>query len=84
MVAYEFYVYDEMKELHSIGILPERRKSPLRITQDSIMKWGKMVVGDRVDVNNICFVRVEMVGLNLSINIQMSKTRGRVRKIKGF
>jgi hypothetical protein len=38
MVAYEFYVYDEMEESQSIGILPERRKDPLRITQESVMK----------------------------------------------
>ncbi len=60
MVAYEFYVHDEMEEFHSIGILPERRKDLLRITQESVMKWGKMVVGDDVDVNNIYFVQVEM------------------------
>ncbi len=52
MVAYEFYVHDELEEFHSISILPERRKDPLRITQDSVMKWG--------DVNNIYFVQVEM------------------------
>ena len=43
MVAYEFYVHDEMEEFNSIGILAERRKDPLRISQESIMKWGKMV-----------------------------------------
>jgi hypothetical protein len=59
MVAYEFYVYDEM-EFHLIGVLPERRKDPLRMTQDSIMKWGKMAVGDDVDVNNIYFVQIEI------------------------
>ena len=59
MIAYEFYVYDEM-EFHSIGILPERRKDPLRITQDSVMKWGKMAVGEDVDVKNIYFVQMEI------------------------
>jgi hypothetical protein len=38
MVAYEFYVYGEMGELDFISILPERRKDPLRITQESIME----------------------------------------------
>jgi len=60
MVAYEFYVHDEMEELHSIGILPERRKDLLRITQESVMKWGKIAAGDDVDVNNIYFIQVEI------------------------
>jgi hypothetical protein len=60
MVAYEFYVWDEMEEFHSIGILPERREDPLRITQESVMKWGKMLACDNVDVNNIYFIQVEI------------------------
>jgi hypothetical protein len=60
MVAYEFYVYDEREEFHSIGILPERRDNPLRITQESIMKWGKMAAGDDVDVKNLYFVQMEI------------------------
>jgi len=60
MVAYEFYVHDEMEEFNSIGILAERRKDPLRISQESIMKWGKMVAVDDVDVNNIYFVQIEV------------------------
>ncbi len=46
MVAYEFYWCDEKAKEHCIGILPERRKIPERITQESILNWGWMVVGD--------------------------------------
>lgn len=60
MVAYEFYLVDDLEEFHSIGILPERRKDPLRITQESIMKWGKVVVGDSVEVSKIYFIQVEV------------------------
>ncbi len=60
MVAYEFYVYDELEEIHSIGILPERRKDLLRITQEPVMKQGKMVAGDDLDVNNFYFVQIEI------------------------
>ena len=60
MVAYEVYVRNEMGELDLIGILPERRKDPLRITQESITKWGKLVVGDSVEVNKIYFVQIEV------------------------
>ncbi len=60
MVAYEFYLADSEAEFHFLGILPERRKDPLRITQESIMKWGKSVAGDSVDVNKIYFVQTEV------------------------
>jgi hypothetical protein len=60
MVAYEFYVLDEMEEFHSIGILSERRKDPLRITPESIIKWGKMVAGDDADLNSIFFIQVTL------------------------
>ena len=60
MVAYEFYLADAEEQFHFLGILPERRNDPLRITQESIMKWGKSVVGDGVDVNKIYFVQTEV------------------------
>jgi hypothetical protein len=60
MVAYEFYLVDDVEEFHSLGILPERRKDPLRITRESIMKWGKLLVGDSVEVNKIYFIQIEV------------------------
>ena len=59
MVAYEFYCRDEKGKEHLIGILPERRKNPERITKESVLNWGWKVVGDSSDVNNIYFVQVE-------------------------
>jgi len=59
MVAYEFYCCDGTEKVHFIGILPERRKDKERITQESILNWGKMIIGDDSDVNDIYFVRVE-------------------------
>lgn len=53
------FVYD-MEESHLLGILPERRKNPFRITQESIMKWAKLIVGDSVDINNIYFIQIEV------------------------
>jgi hypothetical protein len=41
-----------------IGILPERRKNSERITEESIMNWGKKVSGSGVDVSEIFFIRV--------------------------
>ncbi len=60
MVAYEFYWRDEKGKEHFIGILPERRKNPERITKESILNWGWKVIGDNPDVNNIYFVQVQM------------------------
>jgi hypothetical protein len=60
MVAYEFYWLDETGKEHLIGILPERRKDPERITQESILSWGWKVIGHDSDVNDIYFVQVEM------------------------
>jgi len=61
MVTYEFYWHDdETRKEHFIGILPERRKNPERITQESVLNWGWKVIGDHSDVNNIYFVQVEM------------------------
>jgi len=58
MLAYEFYCRDKTEEIHFVGILPERRKKPERITQESILNWGKKVIGDDSDVD-IYFVKVE-------------------------
>ena len=60
MVAYEFYVNDGIEEFDLFGILPERRKNPLRITYESIMNWGKLIVDDCVDTNNIYFIPIEV------------------------
>jgi len=37
MEAYEFYWRDDKGKEHFIGILPERRKNPKRITKESVL-----------------------------------------------
>jgi len=59
-VAYEFYCRDQTGKEHHIGILPERRRNPERITDESILNWGWKVIGSHSDVKSIYFVRVEM------------------------
>jgi len=59
MLAYEFYWLDETESAHFVGILPERRRKEERITKESILNWGKMVIGDSSDVKDIIFVKVE-------------------------
>ncbi len=60
MTAYEFYWRDKKGRDHLIGILPERRKDPERITQESILNWGRKVVGDHTGVKDISFIQVEI------------------------
>jgi len=62
MVAYEFYC-QKADGCHLIGILPERRKDPERITEKSIMKWVKMLLGDSGDLGNIFFIKVTFNGI---------------------
>jgi len=59
MIAYEFYWHDETGKEHFIGILPERRNKPERITKESVLKWGRKIIGDQSEVNNIYFIQVE-------------------------
>ncbi len=62
MVAYEFYRRDELNGYHLIGILPERRKHQERITEESIMKWVRILLGDTGDLHNIFFIKVPFNG----------------------
>ena len=60
MTAYEFYWKDLEGREHFLGALPERRKSPERITEESIKKWGRLIIGDSAMMNNFYFIRVEI------------------------
>ncbi len=60
MATYEFYLNDDTKKFHLLGILYERRKDPVRISYRSIMNWGKLIVGHYVDINNIYFIEIEV------------------------
>ncbi len=58
MIAYEFYLLDESKGYQIIGVLPERRKNPERITQKSILNWGEVIFGHDLDTKDIFFIQV--------------------------
>jgi len=58
MLAYEFYYRDDTDRSQLIGILPERRNDPERITSDSIMNWVGKVLGNSWDMSRIIFVKV--------------------------
>ena len=58
MGAYEFYWLDPKGGYQIIGILPERRKNSARVTQESIMRWGKNIFGKDFDTKDIFFIQV--------------------------
>ena len=60
MVAYEFYLLDPIEGYQLLGLLPERRKNPARINRKSIMNWGKIFLGNKLDINEIFFVEVTL------------------------
>ena len=61
MIAYEFYIREDGED-HLIGVLPERRRNEERITQESIMNWGKLVLSDdaEVDLKALYFNKVKV------------------------
>ncbi len=62
MILYEFYRRgsDWESEDRLIGVLPERRKDPERITYQAIMNWVKWLVPpEDILKSRIYFVRIE-------------------------
>jgi len=60
MVAYEFYFCDESGELYLIGVLPERRSNRERITDASIIKWVRSLLGDGSGGNKIAYRTIKL------------------------
>ena len=61
MIAYEFYCFHpEKNEFELVGVLPERRKNPERITKKSLMDWGDKVLGNNLSTRDIYFVPIRM------------------------
>ena len=68
MKAYEFYWEDREGKEHFLGILPERRKNPGRITEESILNWGRMILGEWVRFNKIGFSVLELCPADFSLD----------------
>jgi len=41
MVSYKFYFHNPKGVFEFIGVLPERRRDPERISDESILNWGR-------------------------------------------
>jgi hypothetical protein len=62
MVGYEFYWRDPIKGYQLIGVLPERRKNPNRITKESVLNWVKKYFGNNLNLNDVFFIEVVING----------------------
>ena len=62
MTVYEFYWHDKEHGNSLIGVLPERRQSPDRVTEESVVNWLKTVLGDALGpyFEKVYFTRVEL------------------------
>jgi hypothetical protein len=58
VIAYEFYWLDPQGGYQIIGVLPERRKDSIRITQKSVMSWAEIFFGDNLNAKDIYFIQV--------------------------
>jgi hypothetical protein len=57
MIVYKFYLRDATKGDILLGILPERRKNPQRITDESIINWGRKYFGKNATDEDIFFIK---------------------------
>lgn len=58
MVAYEFYWLDSKGEREMIGVLPERRRHPERLTKESVTRWGVKFFSNHLNLKDIFFIQV--------------------------
>lgn len=63
MVLYKIYARDQDGEEHFLGILPERRNDPKRITDESVVNLSKIILGPKAEIrlDSIRFVQVESI-----------------------
>jgi hypothetical protein len=57
MIVYKFYLRDAIKGDIFLGALPERRKSPKRITDEFILNWGRKYFGKNSKNEDIFFIK---------------------------
>lgn len=72
MVAYELFSSDEKNGYDFFRILPERRRNPNRITKESVLNWGRMILGSNADSKKIFFKSVtidDITGKTFALNL---------------
>ena len=59
MKAYEVYELNQATGSGTmIGILPERRKDLNRATRESVINWGRLLLGEKAEAADIYFVEI--------------------------
>jgi len=58
MIAYELYLYDPINGYRLLGILPERRRNPKRITKRSVLNWAEKYFGTDLNLKEVFFLEV--------------------------
>ncbi len=69
MTGYEIYCWRDPKGYELIGVLPERRKDPQRITKESVLNWGQKYFAIQLDPDDMYFMEVEINGEAISPEI---------------
>jgi hypothetical protein len=41
-----------------IGTIPERRKNPARMSQQSVMNWTRNILDENTDFNALFFIKI--------------------------
>jgi len=62
VIGYELYWHDPIKGYQLMGVLPERRKNPNRITEESVLNWGKEYFSKNLNLSEMFFLEVEING----------------------
>jgi hypothetical protein len=60
MCAYKFYWFDKTEKAHFISILLEKRENRFRITRESVLNFGRKVIGSDEDITSIYFIQAEV------------------------
>jgi hypothetical protein len=60
MVVYELYAFKKTKGCELIGVLPERRNNPQRVTKESILNWGQKYFGIHLNLGNMYLIEVKI------------------------
>lgn len=77
MIAYEIYSFDKIEGYDLMGILPERRRDPKRITVESVMQWGRMLLSDNRKSENIFIkqITIDNEGRNLWVRLSSKNNK---------
>jgi hypothetical protein len=61
MIVYKFYLRDAVNGDIFLGALPERRKNPQRVseesTEESVINWGRIYFGKNAKDEDIYFIK---------------------------